>query len=88
MHAERYWVGTDDFTFKAILDQFRHPSDVIDMGMGEKQVVDPVRRNRPVFDTYARIVALGQAAVHHDIQTVRLKQVAGAGNAVFGTEME
>jgi hypothetical protein len=32
------------------LDQFRHPADVIDVGMGEKQVVDlwpAVRASRP-----------------------------------------
>jgi hypothetical protein len=59
-------VGTDDFALKALLDQFRHPADVIDVGMGEKQVVDFGRRYGPVADSRARFAALGQAAVHHD----------------------
>jgi hypothetical protein len=75
-------MGTDDFALKALLDQFRHPADVIDVGMGEKQVVDLSRRYGPVVHGVVGIAALGQAAVHHDGQAVGLQQVAGAGDAL------
>ncbi len=80
-------MGTDDFALKALLDQFRHPADVIDVGMGEKQVIDRGRRYGPVVHGRNGIAALGQAAVDHDGQAVGLQQVAGTGDAVFGTEM-
>jgi hypothetical protein len=48
-------VGADDFALKSLLDQFRHASDVVDVGMGEKQVVDLSRRYGPVVHVSLRI---------------------------------
>jgi hypothetical protein len=47
-------MGADDFALKSLLDQFRHASDVIDVGMGEKQVVDLRRRYEPVVHVSLR----------------------------------
>jgi hypothetical protein len=78
-------VRANDLALKSLLDQFRHASDVVDVGMGQKQVVDLRRRYEPVVHVSLRIPALGQAAVNHDGQAVGLQQVAGTGDTVFGT---
>jgi hypothetical protein len=87
-------VGADDLTAKPGIYQVRDPADVIDVGMGEKQKVDVCRRHRELVEGYLRIMALGNAAVHQDgdavaaaVVRLKLDQVAGAGDAVFGAEM-
>jgi len=86
-------VGADDLTAEPGIDQVRDPADVIDVGMGEKQKVDVCRRHRELVERHLRVMALGNAAVHQDIDAaaavVRLKtdQVAGAGDAGFSAEM-
>jgi len=60
--------------------------------MGEKQKVDVRRRHREPVERHLRVMALGNAAVHQDIDAtavVRLKlnQVAGAGDAGFSAQM-
>ena len=61
---------------------------MVDVGVGEKQVVDLVRRDGPLVHGLLSVVPLGQAAVDHDVEAVELQQVAGAGDAVLGAEME
>ena len=69
------------------------PADVIDVGMGQKQVVDVCRRHREPVEGHQRFMAMGNAAVHQDsdaaaaIFRLNLDQVAGAGDAGFGPEM-
>jgi hypothetical protein len=60
--------------------------------MGEKQKVDVCRRHREPVEGHLRVKALCNAAVHRDIDAVavvrlKLNQVAGAGDAGFGTEV-
>ncbi len=80
-------MRADDFPVKAGPDQFRYPADVIDVGMSEEKIVDCRWRYGPLVHWYFRIISLGHAAVHHDVQTVGLQQMAGTGNAVFSTQM-
>ena len=86
-------MGADDLTGKTGIDQVRDPADVIDVGMGQKQVVDVCRRYRELVEGYLRIMAMGNAAVHQDSDAaaamfrLNLDQVAGAGDAGFGTQM-
>ncbi len=85
-------VGADNLTGKPGIDQVRDPADVIDVGMGEKQKVDVRRRHREPVERHLRIMALGNAAVHQDVDAaalvrLNLNQVAGAGDAGFGTQM-
>jgi len=80
-------MGTDDLALESVFDQLGHPADVVDVGVGEKQVVDFSGRNGPLVHGVLRIAPLGQAAVDHDVEAVELQQVAGAGDAVLGAEM-
>ena len=81
-------MGTDDLALESVFDQLGYTTDVIDVGVGEKQVVDFSGRNGPLVHGVLRIAPLGQAAVDHDVEAVQLKEVAGAGDAVFGADME
>ena len=40
-------VGADDFTLEALLDEFRYAADMVNVGMGEEQVIDLCRLHRP-----------------------------------------
>ena len=65
---------------------------MIDVGMGEKQKVDVRRRHREPVERHLRVMALGNAAVHQDgnaaaVVRLKLDQVAGGGDAGFGTRM-
>ena len=80
-------VGADDLAAEAGIDEIRHPPDVVDVGMGEKQVIDPFRRHRPLLERQHGVMALGDAAVHQDVDTGVLDEVAGAGDAVSGAEV-
>ena len=48
------------------VDLVRDPADVIDVGMGQKQVIDVCQRHRELAKGHQRIMALGNAAVHQD----------------------
>ncbi|VTR64129.1 hypothetical protein DESC_140005 [Desulfosarcina cetonica] len=80
-------MRANDFALETIPDQFRQSADVIDVSMGEKQVIDLGGFDRPALHGRFRIVALGHAAIHHDVQAICLEQVAGTGDTVFGAEM-
>ena len=81
-------MGADDLALELPVDQLGYTADMVDVGMGEEQVVDLGRRNRPLVHGLLWIVPLGQAAVDQDIEAIELQQVAGAGDAVLGAEME
>ena len=85
-------MGTDDLAPEAGLDQVRHPADVVDMGVGEEEVVDIFGRDGKPVERQLRIIALGSAAVDQDVDAVRrsgtgLDEVAGAGDTVLRAEM-
>jgi hypothetical protein len=80
-------VGADDFSRKPVFDELGHSSDMVDVGVGDEQVVDPVRWYRPLVHAHYPVAALGHPAVHHQVQAVDLQEVAGTGDAVFGAEM-
>ena len=57
-------VGRDDLPLKSLVYELRQASDVVDVGMGEKEEIDLARRDRPLSDGDQRIVPLWQSAVH------------------------
>ena len=76
-----------DFAPEPAVDQVGTAADVVDVGVGQQQVVDLVGRDGPLAHGLLGFVPLGQAAVDEDGEFVELKQLAGAGDAVFGAEM-
>jgi hypothetical protein len=75
------------FAPEPAVDQVGSAADVVDVGVGQQQVVDLVGRDGPLAHGLLGFVPLGQAAVDEDGEFVELKQLAGAGDAVFGAEM-
>ena len=61
---------------------------MVDMRMGQKKKVQLIGADRPTVHGCTGIMALGEAAIHHDVQVTYLKQMAGACYTVFGTEMD
>lgn len=55
-------MGADDLALEAILDQLGQAPEVVDVGMGEKQVDDPVWLHPQRVDRRVRVPGLGQAA--------------------------
>jgi len=85
-------VGADDLAGKPGIDQVRDPAGVVDVGMGEKQVVDGRRWHRPLVERQHGIMALGNAAVHQKIDTAGfrrrgLDEVAGAGDTILSADV-
>ena len=85
-------MGADDLAPEAGFDQVRHAADVVDMGVGQEEVVDFFGRYGKLVERKLRIAALGFAAVHQDVDTVGrsrmgFDEVAGAGDTFFGAEM-
>jgi hypothetical protein len=68
-------------------DQFRHPPDVVDVGVGEEKKVDLPGGDWPGGDGRDVVTALGKAAVDQNVQTVGLQQMAGAGDGVLSAEV-
>jgi len=60
-------MGADDLTLESRRNQVRHPSDMIDVGVGKKQKVYFPRRNRELVKTRFRIMAVCRTAVHQNI---------------------
>jgi hypothetical protein len=80
-------MGAQNLTLKPMADQFRHPPDVVDVGVGEEKKVDLPGGNWPGRDGRNVVTALGKAAVDQNVQTMGLQQVAGAGNGVLSAEV-
>ena len=60
-------MGADDLAPESGIDQVRHSADVIDVGMGEKEVVDLAGLNRKPVKGQFRVIAVGRAAVDKDV---------------------
>ncbi len=80
-------ISADDLAFEPGIDKIRNPADMINVGMGKKQVIDIRSRHRPLPERQHRIMALGNAAVHQKGDTVGLHQMARAGNTVFSSDV-
>ena len=80
-------VGADDFTCKTVLEKVGKPANMVNMGVGQKEVIDVPRLNRPVRNGNGRVIPLGNAAVDHDMYSCRLKEMTGPGDAVFSAKM-
>jgi len=85
-------IGADDLATETGIDQVRHPANMVNMGVGEKEIVDLFRGYRKSRKGQHRVIALSRAAVDQDIDAVggartSLYQVAGTGDAIFGAEM-
>lgn len=85
-------MGADDFSAKPGVDQLWNPADMIDMGVGEKQVVYGPRRNGKLVKGQLRIISLGTTAINQDVDAGGgtgscLDEVTGTGYAVFCAEV-
>ena len=85
-------MGADDLAPESGIEQVRHPADVVDMGVGEKQIVYFARRDRELVKGQQRVIAIGAAAVDEDVYAVGgtgagFYQVTGTGDAFFGAEV-
>jgi hypothetical protein len=76
-------MGAQNLAGKPGIDQVRDPAGVVDVSMGEKQVIHGGRGHGPLVEGQYRILALGNAAVHQEVDTGGLDEVAGAGDTVF-----
>jgi len=80
-------VGADNLAAEAGLDQFRHPADVVDMGVGEEEVVDLRREDWELGEREDWVVAVGGAAVDQDVEVGGLDEVTGTGYGGFGAQV-
>ena len=62
-------MGADDLPPESRVNQLRHPADVIDVGMGQKQKIDVAGSNGKLVEGEFGVAAIGLAAVHEDIHT-------------------
>ena len=63
-------MGADDFALELPVDQLGYTADMVDVSVGEEQVVNLVRRDGPLVHGLLGIVSLGQAAIDHDVEAV------------------
>ncbi len=61
---------------------------MVDMRMGQKKKVQLIGSDRPTVHGCSGIMALAEAAVHHDVQTLYLQQMAGTGDAFFSADVD
>ena len=80
------WRGADDLTLETALDQQRNASAVVEMGVGQQQVVDAggieAEGGRVLFIEFPP--ALVHAAVDENPLAGAFDHVAGAGDALIG----
>ena len=85
-------MGAEDLALEPGIYEIRYPADVINVGMGQKQVINIFGLNRELIKGKLRVVALGHAAVHQDVYALfgirlGLHQMAGTGDARFCSKM-
>jgi len=85
-------MGADDFAFESGIYEIRYPADVINVGMGQKEIINSFGRHRELIKGKLRVMALGYAAVHQDVHALfglrpGLHQMTGARDALFCTKM-
>lgn len=80
--------GTDNFAVETGIKEIRDPSDVIQMGMGEKAEWDLFWRHGPVLEWHCGVIAHGDAAIDKKGGAVcRSDEVTGAGDTVLGAQV-
>ena len=85
VHEVRRQARREDLAVEALLDEHGHPAGVVDVGVGDEDIVDAPRREGELL--IADLVpALLQTAVHQDLLAVDLQTVAAAGDALVGAE--
>ncbi len=57
-------MGANDFTLKPGFYEIRYPANVVNMSVGEKEVVDLCRWHRELIKGQFRVVTLGFATVY------------------------
>lgn len=82
-----WWGGSPDLPFKPFTEQPRQIPDVVDMGMGEQHVVNGRRRHRPGLHGHSPIISLHGAAIHQDIEPLRLHQVTRPRHAGLSAQV-
>jgi len=85
-------MGADDFAFEPGIYEIRYPADVINVGMGQKKIINIFGLHRELIKGNLRVMTLGYAAVHQYVHIVcgirpGLDQMTGACDAFFGTKM-
>lgn len=69
------WVRAENFALEAVADQFRDAADMVDVGVGEKKVVDILWGNRPGLHRSDRVMALGHTAINEHIDALCLQEM-------------
>jgi len=59
---------------------------MIYMRVGQEEKIDLGRPDRPLLHGHDRIIPLGRAAVHQDIQTPCPEQMTGACHCILSAE--
>jgi hypothetical protein len=71
------WHGQEDVSIKSFLDKLGNEPGVVKVNMGEKEIVDLVRRNRKSLPVPVGIVPLlKQPAIDQDLQSAGIQKVA------------
>ena len=60
-------MGADDLAPESGINEVRDSADVIDVGMGEKEVVDLAGLNGEPVKGQLRVIAIGRAAIDKDV---------------------
>ena len=76
-------MGSDDLPLKPLLNECRQQTDVIDMGMGQKDEIHLGGLDRPIFNGNGCIVPLRDPAVNEDVMPPNLHQPARPGDAIL-----
>ena len=66
-------VSGDHLAAKPLLNQRRQPPDMVDMGMGQKKILNRRRRYRPLTEGDDRITSLRQSAIDQNIDSSDLQ---------------
>ncbi len=79
--------GGDDLSAKAAIDQQRNAPAMVEVGMGQQQVVDACRVEPEVIGIvfFELAAPLVEAAVHQNAGSGAFEQMAGAGHVPGGT---
>ncbi len=85
-------MGADYLTVKTGINEVGHPADMINVGVGEKQIINFFRCHGKGFKGQLRIMAHGFSAVHKNVHSTapgrrNLHQVTRTRNTVFCAEM-
>jgi hypothetical protein len=80
-------MGGQDLSVKPLLDELRDATDVVDVGVGDKEEVNVRRLYRPILYTNRHIAPLARPAVHEDVQALHPEKVTRPRDTVLRTHV-